>query len=111
MQSPRTVRSKELALLLSSGAPLLVIDLRKDADYGAEPRLLPGAVKRNLADIGSWGRVLPLDRPIVVYCQQGQSVGTAAVEWLRKRGIEARQIEGGFTAWCEAGLPLGRMQQ
>ena len=110
MQSPKAILPKELALLLSSRTPPLVIDLRKDADYTSDPRLLPGAVKRNIAEIDSWGMTLPRDRSIVVYCQQGKSVGTAAVEVLRNQGLVARQIEGGFSAWREAGLPLGGTQ-
>jgi rhodanese-related sulfurtransferase len=110
MRSPKTIAVQELASLLSSQAPLLVVDLRKLADYRLDPRMLPGAVKRDLADVDSWGRALPLDRQIVVYCHQGQSVGTAAVEWLRTHGVAARQLEGGFTAWRDADLPLGRTQ-
>jgi rhodanese-related sulfurtransferase len=110
MRSLKTIAAQELASLLSSQAPPLVIDLRKPVDYRLDPRMLPGAVKQNLADVEFWGRALPLDRQIVVYCHQGQSVGTAAVEWLRTHGVAARQLEGGFTAWRDADLPLGRTQ-
>jgi rhodanese-related sulfurtransferase len=105
---PKTIAVGELAaLLVADGAPM-VIDVRKEPDYAADPRLLPGAAKQSLEQIEKWGRALPHDRPIVVYCAEGKWVGAAAADWLRARGLAARQVEGGFAAWRAAGLPLHR---
>jgi rhodanese-related sulfurtransferase len=104
--NPKPVTIKELAaMLFGDGAPLL-IDVRKEPDYAEDPRLLPGAAKRSLEEIEAWGKALPKDRPVVVYCAQGKWVGAAAADWLRARGLAARQVEGGFAAWRDAGLPL-----
>ena len=106
MDFPNTITLKELSgLMLGAGAPIL-IDVRKDPDYAADPRLLPGALKRSFAEIESWGKALPHGRPVVVYCAEGKSVGAAAAQWLRAQGHAARQVEGGFSAWRAAGLPL-----
>jgi rhodanese-related sulfurtransferase len=102
----KTITVNELAALLTDARAPLVIDLRKEPDYAADPRLLPGAVKRSLEGIETWAKTLPQARPVVVYCAEGKSVGAAAADWLRARGYAARQIEGGFAAWRAAGLPL-----
>ncbi|HXV26220.1 MAG TPA: thiosulfate sulfurtransferase GlpE [Alphaproteobacteria bacterium] len=100
------ITAEELAKLMGEGSALVLIDLRKDPDYAADPRLLPGAVKRSLSEIDVWGKTLPQDRPIVVYCDEGKWVGATAVERLRAQGREVRQMEGGFRAWRAAGLRL-----
>jgi rhodanese-related sulfurtransferase len=102
----RTIRVAELAELLGTRDSPLVIDLRKEPDYAADPRLLPGAVKRSLEEIERWGTALPKDRAVVVYCAEGKWVGAAGADWLRAHGLKARQVEGGFAAWRDAGLPL-----
>ena len=106
MDLPKIIRPEAVAWLLSGQVRPLVIDLRKDPDYAADPRRVPGAVKRSLAEIEGWGRALPPNRTLVVYCEQGKSVGGAAVDWLRARGLAACQVEGGFAAWRAAGLPM-----
>jgi rhodanese-related sulfurtransferase len=104
---PNTVSVQELAALLHGGrdAPL-VVDVRKEPDYAADPRRVPGAVKRSIEEIEAWGTALPAERAIVVYCAEGKWVGAAAADWLRAHGRPARQVVGGFAAWRAAGLPL-----
>jgi rhodanese-related sulfurtransferase len=102
----KTIAVTELARLLGTGEAPLVIDLRKEPDYAADPRLLPGAAKRSLDEIEQWGKALPKGRAVVVYCAEGKWVGAAGADWLRAHGLAARQVEGGFAAWRAAGLPL-----
>ncbi len=106
MDLPKSIRPEALAWLHSGQVQPVVIDLRKDPDYAADPRLVPGAVKHNLEEIEIWGRGLPRNRTVVVYCEEGKSVGGAAVEWLCAQGFAACQVEGGFVAWRAVGLPL-----
>jgi rhodanese-related sulfurtransferase len=101
----RTVSVEELAALLDGDGAPVVIDVRKKPDYAADPRLVPGALKRSLEEIEAWGQALPQGRPVVVYCAEGKWVGVAAADWLRAHGRPTRQVEGGFAAWRAAGLP------
>jgi rhodanese-related sulfurtransferase len=103
---PKTVSVQELAALLAGVCAPLVIDVRKQPDYAADPRVLPGAFRRDLEEIEAWGNTLPPGRPVVVYCAEGKWVGAAATDWLRAHGRSARQVEGGFAAWRAAGLPM-----
>ena len=108
MSDNRTIPPPDLAKLLEGDTAPVLLDLRKPPDYSADPRLLPGALKRDLGQIEQWAGSLPPDKQVVVYCAEGKTVGSAAVDWLRRHGYSARQIEGGFAAWRAAGLPLQR---
>lgn len=101
---PMRYRPDKLARLIGTTRPPVILDVRSDEDFAADPRLLPSAIRaddRALADVPS----LPAG-PSIVLCQAGhrRSQGTAA--WLRAEGRSAEHLEGGFEAWQEAGLPL-----
>jgi hypothetical protein len=67
MRSPKTISAQELASLLSGQAPLLVVDLRKPADYRLDPRMLPGAVKQDLPmSIPGGGRCRSIGRSTAI---------------------------------------------
>lgn len=51
-------------------------------------------------------KVLPKDKTIAVYCGTGRRSAMAA-EKLEKEGFNVINLEGGITAWKEAGLPVG----
>jgi rhodanese-related sulfurtransferase len=44
-------------------------------------------------------------RPVLMACQIGQR-SALATEFLRKRGYDAHNLEGGIEAWTAAGHPL-----
>ena len=75
-----------------------------------QPRYLPrrtdmlaGATMHAPAALEQWVGDLPRDRPIVVYCICGFQVSGTAVTELRRRGYDARAVEGGITAWHAIG--------
>jgi rhodanese-related sulfurtransferase len=91
----------------------LLIDIRPAAQR-AEFGEIPGAliVERNnlewrLDPQGS--HRLPEaedpDRPVVVLCQEGYASSLAAASLLRVGRTSATDLEGGFVAWKQAGLP------
>lgn len=45
------------------------------------------------------------DRPVLLVCQVGQR-SALATEFLRKRGYDAHNLEGGVEAWVAAGFSL-----
>ena len=99
-----TISPDELRLLLETRSVAL-IDVRRKADYEAEPHLIPGATWRNPEEIESWSQELPKDRPVVVYCVKGGSVSQSITDALTRKQINACYIEGGFKAWKDAGGP------
>ena len=102
MRSP--ISPDELKSLLETGRVAL-IDVRRKADYQADPHLIPGATWRNPEEVESWSRELPQDRPVVLYCVKGGSVSQSITDTLTRKQISACYVEGGFKAWKEAGGP------
>ncbi|MGQ0523034.1 MAG: rhodanese-like domain-containing protein [Betaproteobacteria bacterium] len=98
----RSITAVELKSLLARNLPLTVLDLRRKADYDAEPRLVPGARKLEHKEIDEWSKTLPRDRDIVLYCAHGKTISNAALDRLLALGFKARFIEGGMDGWIEA---------
>jgi rhodanese-related sulfurtransferase len=97
-----TLSPSELRKLLDSKSVTL-LDVRRKADYAAEPNLIPGAAWRDPEQVESWSRELPKDRPVVVYCVKGGAVSQSITATLTGQQVNARFVEGGLKAWKEAG--------
>jgi thiosulfate sulfurtransferase len=100
-----TVSPSELKQLLDSQSVTLV-DVRRRADYEAEPSLIPGAAWRDPEQVESWSRELPKERPVVVYCVKGGAVSQSITATLTSKQVNARFVEGGIKAWKEGGGEL-----
>jgi rhodanese-related sulfurtransferase len=95
---------KFFRLIGTPGAPV-IIDVRTDKAFDADPYLIPGAVRRDAAAISSWAGALA-GRSAVVACSHGAELSQGAAAWLRQEGCDAEALEGGYEAWRKAGLPL-----
>lgn len=105
MPSPTTMSLQKFTRLVGTPKCPRVIDVRTDEDFAADPRLVPGSVRRSIARVADWGPALG-GTPAIVICQKGQKLSEGVAAWLRHLGGEADVLEGGFLAWAEAGLPL-----
>ncbi len=74
-----------------------IIDVRNDEDFSADPRLVPGSIRRDYRKVTEWAD--ELSGPFVVLCQKGQKLGHGAAAHLRALGKHAEVLEGGFEAW------------
>jgi rhodanese-related sulfurtransferase len=96
----------------ASGA--LLIDIRED-DQRREDGLIPGAIvlPRNSLEwrcdpASQWRHpaITRRDQRIILICNQGYQ-STLAAATLQQLGlIHATDVDGGFTAWAAAGLPV-----
>lgn len=84
------------------GAPVLV-DVRREEDFSAHPRLLPGARRGDPERIAQWAQALPRARPVSVYCTHGRRVSQAAAETLAALGFNVSYVDGGIEAWIKEG--------
>jgi rhodanese-related sulfurtransferase len=97
-----SLRPEELKELLEN-AQLLLLDVRRKADYDADPATIPGAAWRNPEQFDAWSKEIPSGRRVVVYCVKGGAVSQSIAAALVKKDVDARYIAGGLKAWKESG--------
>lgn len=107
MPSPNNITSAQLSRLIGLPEAPTIVDGRIDEDLALDPRLLPGAVRRNLKEASAWATNFSGKR-VVVVCQRGGKLSQGAAAWLRHEGIAAESLEGGFEGWVAAGGQLVR---
>lgn len=83
----------------STSDEVILLDVRLEEDYAANPELIPGALYRNPEAISEWSSSLPQDAKIVVYCVKGKWVSQKAASYLEERGFEVYSLDGGIEAW------------
>jgi rhodanese-related sulfurtransferase len=104
MASTNSISHDKLARLVGTPKCPALIDVRSDSDFAADPRLIPGSVRRSPDDLASWVSRLA-GRPAVLLCHEGHKLSQGVSAWLRHEGIAADVLDGGFRAWTDAGLP------
>ncbi len=105
MSSINTISPEKLARLIGTPNCPATIDVRDDEDFAADPRLIPGSVRRSYLEPWRWAAELA-GRSAVVSCQKGLKLSQGAAAWLRNEGVAAESLDGGLLAWIDAGLPL-----
>lgn len=103
----REIDTLDATRLLNKENPL-VLDVR-EANELAGGRL-PNALHIPLSQLKDRGAELAkhVARPVIVYCDRGTRGGAAVAALSRLGFTRAQSLRGGFRAWKDAGLPLGR---
>ena len=102
--APEPVSRDDLAARLKEGLVTL-FDVRPPDEFGMGH--IPGAQNLSLADLDRIAPTLDLNAEIVAYCRGPYCVyAYQAVTMLRKRGLNARRLDGGLPEWREDGRPL-----
>ena len=104
MSSYTSISTEKLSRLIGTGNAPTLIDVRIDEDFGADPRLIPGAMRRSHAEIQEWASLLT-GQSVVVVCQKGQKLSEGTAAWLRHYQVAAEVLEGGHAGWKQAELP------
>ena len=106
MPSPNTISPDKLARLIGRPDSPVLIDVCTEEDFAANPRLVPGAVRRPWADVPAWGPdFVAARRPAVIVCKKGLKLSQGVAAWLRHEGVPTDVLEGGIVAWQAAQLP------
>ncbi|MCW2239308.1 Fe-Mn family superoxide dismutase [Azospirillum canadense] len=87
------------------GGEILVLDVCWDEDFARCPDMIPTAVHHDARRIGEWADGVPKDCEVLAYCVYGFQVSREAVAELRRRGVSARTLAGGISAWRAMGAP------
>lgn len=102
MPSNTEITSSQLARLIGLPTAPTVIDVRTDEDIAADPRLLPGSLRREALNVTDWAGKFA-GQNVVVVCQKGQKLSQGVTAWLLHEGVKAETLEGGFEAWRASG--------
>ncbi len=96
----------DLRSILATSNPPLIFDVRRDQAYGESGSVVASARRLRPEDVESLSQYLPINRCVIVYCVHGHEVSQTAAGVLKRTGIDARYLEGGFSAWQSAGAPM-----
>jgi rhodanese-related sulfurtransferase len=97
MSSYTSISPDKLSRLIGTATAPVLIDVRVDEDFNADPRLIPGARRRSHLNVQDWAADLA-GRSVVVICQKGQKLSEGTAAWLRHGNIAAETLEGGYSA-------------
>lgn len=84
-------------------AGAFLLDVREPDEWQAGHA--PNAVHIPLAQVPGRMSELPTDRTIVAICRVGGR-SARVTAFLRERGLDVRNYEGGMRAWAAAGGPM-----
>ena len=107
MPSSDIITPSQLARLLGTPDAPAILDVRTDEDFASDPRVLPGAIRRDFRSVASWAGNFA-GHPVAVVCQRGLKLSQGVAAWLRHAGSAAEALEGGFEAWARVGGLLVR---
>jgi len=99
-----SISSDKLSRLIGTASAPALIDVRLDEDFAADPRLIPGAVRRSHLDVQDWASQMT-GKSVVVICNKGEKLSEGTAAWLRCSKVGAEVLEGGHLGWTQAELP------
>jgi rhodanese-related sulfurtransferase len=102
---PGSITAQQLARRVGLPNAPDIVDVRTTEDFDADPRLRPGAIRRDHRDVAAWAGAFR-GRAVIAVCKKGRKLSEGVAAWLRHGGAEAEVLEGGFEAWAGAALPL-----
>jgi rhodanese-related sulfurtransferase len=103
MSAINTISAEKLLRLIGTPACPLIIDVRSDAEFASDERLIPSSLRRDSETVAQWGIDLS-GRNGVVLCETGADRSPGIAAWLRHADISADVLEGGFCGWQAAKL-------
>lgn len=98
----------ELRKKQAAGEPILILDVRSNAELQEDPAVIHGALHLAVADVEHWHHEIPRNRNVILYCSCPNEVTSARVaQLLRRKGItRVRPLSGGIDAWRELNYPV-----
>jgi rhodanese-related sulfurtransferase len=105
MSSINSISADKLARLIGTPKCPSLVDVRSDEEFAADPRLVPGSVRRAHDAVFDWA-VEFRGRSAVVICWDGLQLSSGVAALLRDAGVPADTLEDGFLGWAKSGQPL-----
>lgn len=101
----------ELMALRAAGAPVELIDVRRDKARRAQGGDIPGGRWRDPERVLAWKDDLAPGPRRIVYCAHGHEISQGIVATLRAMGHDASHLDGGFSAWQQGGGDVAALPQ
>ena len=105
MPMPNIIAVSALYQLIGTDKCPTILDVRIAEDFDDDPRIIPGAIKRDFDTINALADEFSGDH-LVIYCQKGLKISQGTAAFLRDKGVQATILEGGQFAWRDAQLPM-----
>ncbi len=105
MASYNEISVPTLARLVGTPECPVLLDVRTEEDFQADPRSIPSSYRYNYLNVADLAEQLN-GKSVVVYCQKGLKISQGAAAILRCKGIDAEVLQGGQFAWRDATLPM-----
>lgn len=105
MSSDTSISSGTLYQLIGTAKAPTLIDVRIDEEFTADPRLIPGSLRRSHREVQDWAPRLS-GKSVVVICHEGQKLSEGTAAWLRQVGVPAKTLEGGHFGWVSSRKPV-----
>ena len=102
---PNIISVSALYQLIGTDTCPIILDVRIPDDFDDDPRIIPGAIKRDFDKINALADEFAGDH-LVIYCQKGLKISQGTAALLRDRGVQATILKGGQFAWRDAELPM-----
>jgi rhodanese-related sulfurtransferase len=62
------ITAEELKNKIDAGEQLVIVDLRHELDFEADPETIPGAFRMDAKELEEKDNRLPHDREVILYC-------------------------------------------
>jgi rhodanese-related sulfurtransferase len=105
MSSINSITSEKLARLIGTPKCPTLIDVRAEDDFAADPRLIPGAMRRPHVHVDQWAAGFH-GQSVVLVCPKGLAISQGVAALLRDAGTSAEVLDDGFAGWARSKLPL-----
>ena len=103
MSSLNSISSEKLWRLIGVPHGPAIVDVRPKEGFAANPRFVPGAVRRAHSTVADWSSEFT-GRSAVVICEDGQGLSEGVAAWLRHAGASSAEVLlGGHASLGESG--------
>lgn len=99
-----TMSTAELKNLMTKSS-FVILDAREDEEYKVSHISSALFVGYKKFDLAGTLKKIPKNHKVIVYCSVGYRSGKVA-EQLRRKGVEAYNLEGGIFKWVNSGNPV-----
>jgi phage shock protein E len=99
-----SISPQELELRLAQPDPPLLLDVRTPEEFRAGH--IPGAINVPHDQVAGRTAELSAARGVAVYCMKGPRARLAEQALLASGATDVVHLEGGYSAWQAAGLPV-----